>query len=167
LLLLDTTVKLHLPAYPEGIHEIHESVEPRELELDTSQFPNPVEANLRLDRHDPYLDFRILLETSASAECDRCLEPIELKLTAKSPMLYVFGHPPKGDDVDDTEIAYIRAGTTELDLSAQLRDLLILAYSGRHLCSDDCKGLCPTCGANLNLDSCECHAEKRHEDFDN
>ncbi|MCB9357227.1 MAG: DUF177 domain-containing protein [Calditrichaeota bacterium] len=149
-------MKIHLPTYGQGVHEINQDLEAAELELDPAIFEQAVHAALRLDRHDPYFEFRIHLTAIAHAECDRCLEGFQLPLEVRAPLLFVAGHPPKGDDVDDTDIVYFKAGTTELDLSHDFRDLLILAYSGKHLCDENCKGLCPNCGANLNEHFCEC-----------
>lgn len=149
-------VKLHLPSYPAGIHEISEEIIPAELELNTDQFANSINAKMRLDRHDPYFDLRIKLSTVAVAECDRCLSECDVDIIAESPLLFVAGHAPSGDLVDDDNFVYIKPGTTDLDLTADLRDFLILAYSGRHLCSEDCLGLCSHCGANLNDGPCSC-----------
>lgn len=149
-------MKVHLPSYPQGIHEIHQELLPAELDLDPEAFSHPINASVRLDRHDPYFEFRIKLATTANAECDRCLNECVVPILVQAPMLYVAGHPPKGDTVDDEEIVYVKPGTIELDLTAELRDFLILAYSGKHLCAEDCKGLCPNCGANRNEGPCSC-----------
>ncbi|MBK6766977.1 MAG: DUF177 domain-containing protein [bacterium] len=149
-------MKIHLPTYPQGIHDIQQDLLPAELDLDPQLFTHPIHAAIRLDRHDPYFEFRIKLETTANAECDRCLSECAVPIQAQAPMLYVAGHPPKGDTVDDEGIVYIKPGTIELDLTADLRDFLILSYSGKHLCSEECKGLCATCGSNQNDGPCNC-----------
>ncbi len=115
-----------------------------------------IHLKIKLDRHDPYLDFKISIESHLKLECDRCLEPYDSILETEGPMLYVLGTPPGDQEVDDSEIAYIPYGTRDLDLTDILHDLIILAISTRHLCSDDCKGLCLNCGANLNSDECTC-----------
>jgi len=47
--------------------------------------------------------------------------------------------------------------TTEFaDLTEDIREAIILAFSSYPVCSQECKGLCPQCGANLNKGSCEC-----------
>lgn len=129
---------------------------PDELELNADEFNHPITTDVRLDRHDPYFDFRITLSTFASTECDRCLSECEVVLKAESPLLVVAGKAPDGDPVDDENIMFVRPGTTDIDLTSDLRDFLILAFSGRHLCGEDCKGLCVNCGANLNDGPCSC-----------
>jgi len=149
-------VKIHLPTYPIGIHEITEDLNPADLDLSPAEFSHTVHVSIRLDRHDPYFDFRIKLSTVAAAECDRCLNETSVEIRTENPLLYVVGHAPEGDLVDDDDFSYIKPGTIELDLTQDLRDFLILAYSGRHLCSEECQGLCVNCGADLNTGSCIC-----------
>lgn len=42
------------------------------------------------------------------------------------------------------------------DLTEDLRECIILSFPSNPLCKDDCKGLCPQCGADLNLGPCKC-----------
>lgn len=149
-------VKLHLPSFSPGTHDVAEELRADELELDPSQFAKPILVEIHLDRHDPYFELKVRLTTTAFAECDRCLSLADVRISLENPLLYVIGQPPSGDQVDDDDIAYVRAGTTEIDLTKDLRDFLILAYSGRHLCSEHCLGLCQKCGANLNDGPCVC-----------
>jgi len=149
-------VKIHLPAYPSGVHTISESLSASELDLDPLVFCSPIQAVLTLDRHDPYLHFVFGIRTSVRLECDRCLTVFDCALEMSNPMLYVIGSTPRGEDVDDPEIAYVPAGTTDLDITADLRDFIILALPEKHLCRDECRGICPGCGSDLNTQTCTC-----------
>ena len=51
----------------------------------------------------------------------------------------------------------------EVDLAELARDAFILDMDTKTLCSEDCKGLCPRCGADLNLGPCSCKKEKHCE----
>lgn len=149
-------MKIHLPAYSQSLHMIEESLKPEELGLPDALYISDIQVKLQLDRHDPYLDFKIAIESHIHLECDRCLEPYETLLKAEGPMLFILGAPPGGDEVDDTEVEYIPVGTRDLDMTNVLHDLIILAIPSRNLCREDCKGLCMNCGANLNLETCSC-----------
>ena len=149
-------MKMHLAAYPLGVHRISETVEAQELKLDQAIFRSPLQASIQLDRHDPYLQCVFDLETVAHLECDRCLNDFEFHLRLRSPMLYVMGRTTDAEDVDDPEIAYIPVGTTDLDISNDLRDFLILALPEKRLCRENCRGLCPRCGTDLNFQDCSC-----------
>ncbi len=147
-------VKIHLPTYPPGVHRIAETVEARELDLDPEVFAAPVHTLLKLDRHDPYLQFDFGVDTIVRLECDRCLTTFEHPLSVHAPMLYVLGRSAAAGEPDDPEIAYVPANTVDLDITRDLRDFIILAIPGKHLCKEDCKGLCPVCGADLNMQTC-------------
>ncbi|MBU0691370.1 DUF177 domain-containing protein [bacterium] len=149
-------MKIHLPAYSQSLHTIEESLKPEELGLPDALRISDIHLKLQLDRHDPYLDFKIAIEARINLECDRCLEPYETVFKAEGPMLFILGSPPADDEVDDTDVEYIPLGTRDLDLADILHDFVILAIPSRNLCSEDCKGLCMNCGANLNTESCTC-----------
>jgi uncharacterized protein len=149
-------LKIHLPTYLPGIHAIEESLEPVSLDLDTERFSEQITAKLMLDRHDPYLQFQFDLRTFIFLDCDRCAESYREELHAQTGMMYVLGHHAKAIDADDPGITYLPAGTMDLDLTTDLRDFLLLALPSKFLCKEDCRGLCADCGANLNLQSCQC-----------
>jgi uncharacterized protein len=157
-------VKIHLPSYPQGVHQIIEDIEPRNLELDSEIFVAPIQTLLNLDRHDPYLQFEFSLQTSVRLTCDRCLTDFQQLLTVRTPMLYVMGRSAATMPEDETEVVFVSAGLTDLDISADLRDFLILALPEKRLCRDDCKSLCPGCGADLNTQICSCGMSLQQED---
>jgi len=49
--------------------------------------------------------------------------------------------------------------TDKIDLDEYIRDYAVLAVPMKNLCSEDCKGLCPKCGKNLNEGTCNCSEE--------
>lgn len=53
-----------------------------------------------------------------------------------------------------------------IDLDPMLYELLLLAQPTTYLCSEDCKGLCPQCGVNLNTGSCACKPVVKAHPFD-
>ncbi len=147
-------MKIHLPSYPPGVHRISERLDPQDLDLGRDVFTRPIQADLTLDRHDPYLQFQFKLETSVKLECDRCLTIFEQPLQVRTPMLYVLGRPQSAESNDDPEISYVPAGSVEIDISTDLRDFLILSLPERSLCREDCQGLCPLCGTDWNTLTC-------------
>ncbi|MBI5059198.1 DUF177 domain-containing protein [candidate division KSB1 bacterium] len=148
-------MKVHLAAYPAGVHRIREDLLPEELELDPSVF-NAVHADLTLDRHDRYLQFEFRLHAEVGLQCDRCLADFTSAVEVRSPMIYVLGTPSRGEAIDDPDLTVIPPHTSDLDLTADLRDALILALPRKRLCRETCRGLCPTCGADWNESVCAC-----------
>ena len=49
----------------------------------------------------------------------------------------------------------------QIDLAPLVAEQLILALPSRALCREDCQGLCPSCGTNLNLHQCGCAQQAR------
>ena len=72
-----------------------------------------------------------------------------LKLNAEMDAQYARQINPEDPDLYSFE-------GSKADLTDAVRDALLLELPYRFLCSEDCKGLCPSCGVNLNLGSCTC-----------
>ena len=53
----------------------------------------------------------------------------------------------------------VAAGVEYVDLTPEIRESIILAFPSYPVCSSECRGLCPQCGANLNEASCSCAAQ--------
>ena len=71
--------------------------------------------------------------------CSKCLEPVE----------------EERDDLFDF-IVEVDETTEFIDLTEDIRQEMIIAFSSAILCSEDCKGLCLGCGEILNLGECKC-----------
>ena len=67
--------------------------------------------------------------------------------------------PPEGID-DNEDYIFFKSSDLQADLSDIVRQAIILAVGMKPLCSEDCRGLCPDCGVNLNKQSCRCASEK-------
>ena len=62
------------------------------------------------------------------------------------------------EDEENDEIVLLDNG--EVDLDEVFTTAAVLNMDAKHVCSEDCKGLCPTCGADLNEGSCGCKPER-------
>ena len=95
------------------------------------------------------------LEAEVSLECARCLEPLKQKLTADTDFIASpYKHGEKAV-IDDEDRVYYDA-ELRADLWEIVRQTVILAVSMKPLCKEDCRGLCPQCGTNLNEKKCKC-----------
>ena len=79
--------------------------------------------------------------------CRRCLEPAGGVLE-----LAVREHFTEGGDGEETYPLH----DGEVDLEPMVRDAVLLELPQAPLCRTDCRGLCPTCGTNRNLEPCRC-----------
>ena len=87
-----------------------------------------------------------------SETCRRCLEPVKVPVEAEIEAL--FTQDP--DTLDDPDSYPLAADATEVDVTAAVREELILAAPQYVVCRDDCRGLCPSCGHDLNAGPCGC-----------
>ena len=86
--------------------------------------------------------------------CDRCLTPVERDLSMNFEHILV--HELAGEDEEE----FIVCGDYTLDLDELVAMDILLELPTRILCREDCKGLCPKCGTNLNESTCNCSQEK-------
>jgi uncharacterized protein len=99
------------------------------------------------------------VKTRLELACSRCVEPFDVPVEAAFELRYVPQSENTGEGErelaeDDLITAYYREGM--LDIGDLLREQFQLALPMKPLCGDDCKGLCPQCGANLNRTTCGC-----------
>jgi len=92
------------------------------------------------------------IEGSATVPCRRCLTDTTAKVSENVHVLYA----EAGDEIDDPEVYVIAPKARSLDLRPAVREQWILAVPRFPVCREDCKGLCPTCGAELNAGACSC-----------
>jgi uncharacterized protein len=99
------------------------------------------------------------LSVTMAAPCDRCLEAAAFPLEKRFDLDY---HPADEiagggeDEIEEveTEVAYYDGD--RLDLNEVLREVVLLALPMQLVCSETCKGICPSCGLNRNQQSCDC-----------
>jgi uncharacterized protein len=94
-----------------------------------------------------------------TVECSRCVEPFDVPVDAEFDLRYValaenVGEGEREVGEEDLTTAYYREGM--LDLIDLVREQFVLALPMKPLCTDSCRGLCPTCGTNLNKTQCDC-----------
>jgi len=94
------------------------------------------------------------LRTTVRHACRRCLTSVDVDVDDIVDLLF----EPLGPDDDgaEGEVYPLPERGDELDLSEAVREQLLLRAPEFALCSEACKGLCPSCGTDLNTDSCEC-----------
>jgi uncharacterized protein len=91
------------------------------------------------------------VESQLGLVCVRCLEPFNLPITLELEETFRLpGTSPRSD------APYGVGEDGWLDLTPVLREQCWLSIPMKPLCRPDCKGLCPQCGANLDLESCTC-----------
>ncbi len=91
------------------------------------------------------------VEVSFQGACGRCLTevPVDLKLDFERTIL---SPEIQGEEADDFSFM----DGFSLDVDALVHDEILLNWPAKILCREDCKGICPVCGQNLNERACGC-----------
>src|SRR4029077_328008 len=115
----------------------------------------------RHGKHQIVKDIRLTgeLTTKVEMDCARCLEPVVQKVARTFDLLY----RPQGTDAGRAELSVTSAEAEVsyyqgegLLLEDALREQVLLALPIKAICREDCKGLCPHCGRNMNVEPCSC-----------
>jgi uncharacterized protein len=120
----------------------------------------PVQVSVSYYRAGTELFFAGDLKTRTMAICARCAE--EFDVAGDRPFRYVLSPKVIGYDGDDAraeDLEFSLYEGEEVDLSPLIREQVLLALPTRPLCREDCRGLCPHCGVNLNRATCKCRVE--------
>ncbi len=121
--------------------------------MDGYKISKPISFNGNLTNMNGILELDGRLETGYKVRCFRCLGEIERQLAIE-----VFESIVNGKSEIDELDAYTYTGNF-LELDKIIEDNIILNFPMRQVCTQDCKGLCQKCGANLNEGPCSCNED--------
>ena len=128
----------------------------------------PVNVVLNLNRHPDHIRVTGKIEGSLEVSCHRCLRPFPLPLNEPVD-LYLFekARMPKEEEkeIEPEELVYEFFDGEVIEVDRLVAEQLFLALPVKVLCGEECKGLCPGCGANLNEETCRCKADSGQSSF--
>jgi len=93
------------------------------------------------------------IEGDVALECSRCLSDAAAHVSDEAHLIFAESGE---EEIDDPDVFRLDPKDPELDLRPAIREERLLAAPSFALCRDDCKGLCPRCGRDLNAGSCTC-----------
>jgi len=105
------------------------------------------------------------LETTVELECRRCLGKFPYIVKVNFQELYQRGNPVLTQgfvELQEEELNTFFFQGDYLDLTDSIRENILVSLPWNPLCHDNCRGLCPTCGINLNFVDCQC-SNKRND----
>ena len=115
----------------------------------------PIEVAGRLSRAGPgKFYFHGTMRGVLRAECRRCLTDVSEDVDEE--LYLIFAESDDEDTAGDPDVYQLDERAVELDLRPALREQWLLLAPPYSLCKEDCKGLCPSCGADRNVTSCAC-----------
>jgi uncharacterized protein len=125
----------------------------------TFRFISPIAVHLNLSKLGGVVQVKSRIETKVQCLCARCLETFSMVLTSQ----YGTTFKPRPDFPPDEEVELTREDLEtdfyngeEIDLTSLVQDQVLLALPQKAVCREECRGLCPRCGKNLNREVCSC-----------
>jgi DUF177 domain-containing protein len=136
-------------------------------ELDTREYDFELEGpplvNGRVVRAGQDIRLRGEIKARISAPCDRCLNEVTIRAEIPFDLFYTPADAARDQggerELLDRDLDFAVYENDQIDLDEMVLEQLELSLPSRVLCSEECRGLCPQCGADLNVEQCECKAQ--------
>lgn len=166
-------MQLDLTRFRDAETPFARQFEPPDLAVEGDPFRllGPAELVMTVRKDDDLYQLTGRIRASLELACSRCLEPFPFPVDLPFDLRYLPQHMNVGgtggdeeDDDEDVEAAEVGGDDLstafyrddQIDLSQLVREQLYLALPMKPLHREDCKGLCPNCGTNLNDSTCGC-----------
>lgn len=134
---------------PEDLNPVDERIDVIE--------PATVSGKVRLAGKEVFVNGHV--ETMAKAECDRCLQSVEIPVNADFALEYIPGSEYESTDVvelTEDQLSVAVFDGEAIDVDEIVKEQIVLAVPTRVLCRENCKGICPECGIDRNTGDCSC-----------
>ena len=135
-------------------------------------FLSPIKSTLRAIRIGDMVEVEGHLAAVVRLICGRCLTEYSTTLESKYAFTYTRWVPGLNEDADQTDVKLNAADMDliyfqgeEIDLHDGIQEQIVLAFPLNTVCKENCKGLCPICGANLNDGNCNCVRDSTNSKF--
>ncbi len=117
-------------------------------------FRGPVAAFGEVVNNAGYIRLSLTLSATYTAPCARCLADVDGDFSLAVERTVVT--PQMAEDMDERDDDFVVTEDGFLDADSLLSELFELNFPTKILCREDCRGLCPRCGADLNTTACGC-----------
>jgi uncharacterized protein len=117
-------------------------------------FPEPLYINGTVKNMAGYISLRMVGKINYDTFCDRCSKPIKSNMELVIERTVAQAKTVANDEVDES---YLVVEGSSVELDETVREEFVLSFPTKHLCSEECLGLCPVCGKDLNTEKCSCN----------
>lgn len=115
-------------------------------------FITPIKVNAKIFNKAGIIRLKADVNFDFCCPCDRCMANVNKAYS------YSFNHVLVNTNDNNPDDDYVCVSEYKLDLDALIMEDIILELPRKTLCKQDCKGICPKCGKNLNEGTCDCVA---------
>ncbi len=147
---------------PEGI-EVEAQIEPDDPALGDLDLKGPLTGSFRISKMGQQILVRGRVASEVHLRCARCLEEFDLPVSEDvdlelRPILDLDRSGQERElGSDDLDVEFFRGDA--LDLSHLAAEQVLLGIPMKPLCREDCRGICPLCGADKTVGSCRCEPD--------
>lgn len=130
-----------------------------------------IRLTIQLYRYDDHVEMVGGFYMNMNTDCSRCLVPFQWQDQVSFHVLLIPTSLTrqskrkafKAEEDDDTNISFFDG--IAINVEEQVKEQMMLNFPMSVICSSDCKGLCPSCGHNLNEGACQCKPTQGHSPF--
>jgi uncharacterized protein len=151
-------MKIKISHLADGIYEYHFSETPADVGLSDDYYER-VDVAVTIDKSNRQLFLRGNITAAKHCTCDRCLDEFNKPLSTSYQVLYVLDGAANQKYHED-EVRVVTPNISEIEISDDVRQVVLLAVPLKLLCRDNCVGLCPQCGTNWNHKQCSCEQKE-------
>lgn len=127
-----------------------------EDDIDDISFREPIRVRGAVVNMAGYMTLSLEAQVRYMTSCARCLKELEGEAIIRYDKNVAVEKTLEDEENDD----YVFVHQGKLDIDETLCEQILLELPAKHLCSEDCKGLCPVCGKDRNIDPCDCESKK-------
>jgi uncharacterized protein len=130
---------------------------------------SPVVARLRIEKVGNEVVVKGNLRADIKLQCSRCLKEFCSELSVPFDVVYHSVEELKGEDKHEVRVEELNTdfySGEEMDLFALMEEQIVLNLPMKPLCAELCKGICPKCGTDLNVNECSCNIKEIDSRFD-
>jgi uncharacterized protein len=149
-------MKIKISGLKDGIYHYEFEEDPSLFGLN-EDYISTVDTKVKLIKNNKHLLVEINSQIYKNCTCDRCLVNFKMKLNPGFKILYSYDESFISANTED--IKFLKFDDDTIDPTEDVRQMIILSVPLKILCNENCKGLCPQCGQNLNDRDCSCSKE--------
>ncbi|MGI6119579.1 MAG: YceD family protein [Desulfosporosinus sp.] len=132
--------------------ELLEETPSFEWETESLSFQAPIHVQLQVNNTDKAMLVQGNIQTELKATCARCLETYIYPISFSFQDEWVFRTQATEEQLETA----LLLDQDEVDITERIYEQIVLVLPMKFICSAECQGLCPICGANRNLTACHC-----------
>ena len=130
------------------------------LDEETARLTEAPQIDGRITRSGQEVRLQGTLTARAEVECDRCLKTVTVPIETDFDVTYIptvdYERAATAAELQEEDLSVSVFDGEAIDIDDLVREQVLLALPPRMLCGEECKGLCPVCGADRNQSDCAC-----------